>query len=70
MPCYATLSRRARRLGITVPLMSDEDVRKMLGASDHNEVHFILDNMDDERLRELLARRDKKGQVVMMEAIA
>ncbi len=65
MPCYEVVRARAQRLGIQIPPMKDEEVRQLLGAIDHDDVHRILAKIGDEELR----RRLQKGRKQVMEAI-
>jgi uncharacterized ferredoxin-like protein len=71
MPCYPALQRRAAKLQIALPApesigTSDQEVRALLGAVDHEDFHRRLDNMTDEEVKafvkRLLERKRKRAE--------
>jgi predicted MarR family transcription regulator len=71
MPCYSVVQKRAVKLKLKVPPqseLSDQDIRDIAGALDHDDLHRIIYSMTNiqfaDFLKRIWARRKKRADAL------
>lgn len=74
MPCNTVVRGRAKKLSLKVPQdITEQEVRDVAGAIDHEDFHRIMDGMSDadfiEFVRKLWARRKRRAEAATAHVI-